>query len=272
MVDEVEAAGEATVGERLRAAREAQNLSLDDVATRTRIPTRHLESIEASEWSRLPASTYSVGFAKNYASAIGLDRDEIGEALKAEMSGYHPRQASTVEVIEPLDPARVMPKWLVLLAVVAVFAVTGALLFMQKRELAGSGDQAASTQGQTSAPANAAAPAASTAAPATPSGPVVLTANDPVWVQVSEKGGATLFQGELKAGQSYEVPATAKAPVLKTGKPEALRVSVGTADAPAIGTPGQTARDVSLLAADLMRGGTATTPTQPAPTNTPVTR
>lgn len=263
MVDEVEAAGEATVGERLRAAREAQGMSLDDVATRTRIPTRHLESIEASEWSRLPASTYSVGFAKNYATALGLDRNEIGEALKAEMSGYNPRQSSAVEVFEPADPARVMPKWLVLLAAVAVIAVIAGLMFMQRRELSGGDDQAASPPVTgTSAPAHTAAPAA--AAPAV-SGPVVVTANDPVWIQVGEKGGATLFQGELKSGQSYEVPANAKAPVLKTGKPEALRISVGTADAPAVGPAGQTVRDVSLLAADLMRGGSNAATGGPTP-------
>jgi cytoskeleton protein RodZ len=35
-----------TVGERLRAAREEKGLSLDDIAAQTRIPRRHLESIE----------------------------------------------------------------------------------------------------------------------------------------------------------------------------------------------------------------------------------
>lgn len=266
MADEVEATGEATVGERLRAAREAQGMSLEDVATRTRIPTRHLQSLEASEWHKLPASTYSMGFAKSYATAIGLDRNEIGDALRLEMSGYNPRQSSTVEVFEPADPARVMPKWLVLLAVVAVIAVIAGLMFMQKRELSGDDGQAAS------APALevAAHPSSNDAAPAPAApaigGPVVLTANEPVWLQVSEKGGANLFQGELKSGQSYEVPAAAKAPVLKTGKPEALRISVGTADAPAVGPAGQTVRDVSLRAADLMRGGTpAAYPTAATP-------
>lgn len=265
MADEVEATGEATVGERLRAAREAQNLSLEDVATRTRIPTRHLESIEASEWSRLPASTYSIGFAKNYAGAVGLDRDEIGEALKAEMSGYSPRQQHAVEVFEPADPARVMPKWLVLLAVVGVIAVIAGLLWWQKRELSGGDEVAASAPADTAAASGNVTAAAPAPAPPAVSGPVVLTANDPVWIAVSEKGGATLFQGELKSGQSYEVPATAKAPVLKTGKPEALRISIGTADAPAIGPAGQTVRDVSLLGPDLMRGPAATAPTPTAP-------
>ncbi len=56
-----------TVGERLRAAREEKKLSLEDVAAQTRIPQRHLASIETAEWDSLPAPTYTIGFAKNYA-------------------------------------------------------------------------------------------------------------------------------------------------------------------------------------------------------------
>ena len=81
----------------------------------------------------------------------------------------------------------------------------------------------------------------------------MITANEPVWIQVKD-GATTLKPGELAAGQSYEVPATATAPVLTTGKPEALRISVGTADAPPVGPAATTVRDVSLLGPDLMRG------------------
>ena len=101
-----------SVGERLREAREAAGLSLEDIATSTRIPTRHLESIEASDFTRLPAPTYTVGFAKNFAGAVGLDRAEIGEQLRAEMGGTRPI-STTAEVFEPADPARAMPKWLI---------------------------------------------------------------------------------------------------------------------------------------------------------------
>ena len=73
-----------TVGERLRAAREEKGLSLEDVAAQTRIPQRHLESLETADWDKLPAPTYTTGFAKSYASAVGLDRTEIGEQLRAE--------------------------------------------------------------------------------------------------------------------------------------------------------------------------------------------
>src|SRR3954452_7681801 len=82
-----------TVGERLRVAREAKGLSLEDVAAQTRIPQRHLASIETADWDSLPAPTYTIGFAKNYASAVDLDRAEIGMQLREEMGGQ--RFAST---------------------------------------------------------------------------------------------------------------------------------------------------------------------------------
>ena len=243
-----------TVGERLRAAREGQGASLEDVAARTRIPTRHLESLEAGDWSRLPAPTYSVGFAKSYASAVGLERNEVAEALRAEMSGYSTKTA-TSEVFEPADPARVMPRWLVIVAVIGVIAVVAGLLYARQRELTGPDEPAAAVD----APAAAAGQAPAATSAAAPSGPVVITANEPAWLQVYQRDGTSLFQGELAAGQSYQLPANAAAPLLKTGKPEALRISVGTADAPSVGS-GTTVRDVSLAPADLLRGGAATPP------------
>ena len=76
-----------SVGERLKAAREKKKLSLEDIADQTRIPLRHLQNLEAGDWSNLPAPTYTIGFAKSYASAVDLDRTEIGEDLRAEMGG-----------------------------------------------------------------------------------------------------------------------------------------------------------------------------------------
>ena len=103
-----------TVGERLRAAREQKKLSLEEIASQTRIPLRHLQSLETGDWSALPAPTYTIGFAKSYASAVGLDRTEIGEDLRTEMGGQR-FEAGSTEVFEPVDPARTMPKWLVTL-------------------------------------------------------------------------------------------------------------------------------------------------------------
>jgi cytoskeleton protein RodZ len=255
MEEELVAADVPTVGERLRAAREEKKLALEDIAAQTRIPLRHLESIERADWDHLPAPTYTVGFAKSYAGAVGLDRTEIGEQLREEMGGQRFATAQT-EVLEAADPARTMPKWLVIGAVVAVILLIALMSWLNRRSL----DQAdePAPPAAVTAPAQQPQPAAPAAAPGVPQGPVVLVATGPAWIQVTDQG-KSLFQGELAPGQTYAVPATAVAPLLKAGKPEALQIKVGSATAPQVGPPGKVASNVSLKPADLMRG-----PAQPA--------
>lgn len=84
-----------SVGARLRSAREAHGLSLDDIAARTRVPTRHLKAIEEDAFDQLPAAPYSVGFAKAFADAVGLNREEIGREFRAEKEGYGAVDAGT---------------------------------------------------------------------------------------------------------------------------------------------------------------------------------
>ena len=246
------------VGQRLRAAREAKGLSIEEVASTTRIPTRHLLSLEQSEWSNLPAPTYSVGFAKNYATAVGLDKVEIAERLRAEMGSVLPAHYTTVsDTLEPVEGNRSMPKRIVFGALAALPLIALALTWLNNRDLAGSDaspvaevDEGAIASGALAAP--------------TAQGPVVITANEPVWIEVRD-GATILRQAELAAGQSFEVPASAARPVLTTGKPEALRISVGTGDAPAVGPAGQRVAAVSLLAADLMRGPASSAAAAPVP-------
>ncbi len=253
-----------TVGERLRVAREEKGLSLDDIAAQTRIPRRHLESIEKAEWDALPAPTYTTGFAKSYASAVGLDRTEIGDQLRAEMGGQR-FAANQAEVFEAADPARTMPKWLVLGAIGAVIVLIAVMSWLNSRSL----EQPEEPTTNASSPAAAGPaqpPAAQVPAPVATAGTaVVLTAIDAVWLQVSGKGGAILFSGMLQPGQTFTVPPTAAAPVLKTGKPEALRINVGNTVAPPVGPPATTVSNVSLLPADLLKGGRAAAPAAAAP-------
>ena len=95
-----------------------------------------------------------------------------------------------------------------------------------------------------------------------------ITATGPAWIQVTDQG-KTLFEGQLQPGQAYTVPATASAPLLKAGKPEALKITVGSAVAPPVGPPGKVASKVSLKGPDLLRGpapaaaGPAPAPAQP---------
>ena len=275
-VDEEVVESEApTVGERLRAAREEKGLSLEDVAAQTRIPQRHLESIEKADWDSLPAPTYTTGFAKSYAGAVGLDRFEIGDQLRAEMGGQR-FTANPADTFEPADPRRTMPKWLVLGAVAAVILLVAGMSWFNQRSLEEPDEANGVAAAETTTPNPTASqqPAQLAAAPANQ--PVVLSATAPVWFQVSEKGGSTLFSGMLQPGQTYAVPQTATAPVLKTGKPEALRISVGNQVAPPVGPAATTVNNVSLLPADLMKAGAAapaaTAAVAAAPPATPQTR
>ena len=254
-----------TVGERLRAAREEKKLSLEDIAAQTRIPQRHLESIEVADWEKLPAPTYTVGFAKSYASAVGLDRTEIGDQLREEMGGQR-FASSQSEVIEAADPARTMPMWLVIGAILAVVLIVVVMSALNRRSLEQTAEPPASTE-EASAPAAAppaAAPAQQPAPAAAATGPVVLSAVEPAWIQVTDQG-KTLFEGMLQPGQTYPVPPTAAAPLLKAGKPEALKVTVGSAVAPPVGPPGKVASKVSLKGPDLMHGGPQPGAPQPQP-------
>ena len=255
----------APAGERLRIAREAKGLSLEDVAAQTRIPRRHLENIEKADWDSLPAPTYTIGFAKSYASAVDLDRTEIGDQLRDEMGGQ--RFASTsADVFEPADPRRTMPKGLVIGAILAVIVLVAVMSWLNKRSLEEptAADNAAVAEASSPSTAPSTSSAQAPAPVAAPQGPVVLTATAPVWLQVSQKGGATLYSGKLQPNQTYTVPQNATAPVLKTGKPEALKVTVGTTAAPPVGEPATTVSNVSLLPADLMKTPQTAPPSAPA--------
>jgi cytoskeletal protein RodZ len=265
-MDETEPDDVVTVGQRLREAREAKGLSVEDIAAQTRIPTRHLTSLEVSEWDKLPAATYSVGFAKSYAAAVGLDRDEIGTSLRAEMGGTRLAAASP-EIYEAADPGRTMPKGLVIAALALLVVVVLALSWLSNRSIEGDQPVAEAADAVASPAAVVATPAPAPVA----AGQVVLTATEPVWVDIKD-GDVTLKQAQLSAGERFEVPATAAAPALTTGKPEALRISVGTAQAPAVGEPGKKVSGVSLKAADLMRGPAPATAVAPPPAAKPAPR
>ena len=265
MADRVHDQGHRTVGDRLRVAREAKGQTLQELALQTRIPIRHLEHIERGEWDSLPAATYSVGFARSYAQSVGLDPSEIGGEVRQQLGLSRSATGPVTAQYEPADPARVPPRSVALItAAIAIVAVIAFLIW-----------QSSAVDDPTPEPqiveAPVAAPKAAPAGPAAPSpapasGPVVLTAIEDVWLRIEEAGGgAALYQGTLKAGERYEVPAGAQAPQLRTGRAQSLRVTVGETVMPQLGPPDRTVSKVSLRAADLVaRLQTAAPPAGPA--------
>src|SRR5690625_163564 len=65
------------IGETLREAREANNLSLDDIQEMTKIQKRYLAAIEQDDYHALPGRFYARAFIKEYAQSVGLDANEV---------------------------------------------------------------------------------------------------------------------------------------------------------------------------------------------------
>ncbi len=71
-------------GAALRAARERVGWSLEDLAPALRIRLQYLEALEAGRIGELPGNAYALGFLRAYATALGLDPNEIARRFKAE--------------------------------------------------------------------------------------------------------------------------------------------------------------------------------------------
>jgi cytoskeletal protein RodZ len=76
-----------TVAEQLRMAREAKNLTVQQVADATKIRTDHIRALEDGNFAAFSAPVYIRGSVKNYASHLKLDLPQITAALDAELKG-----------------------------------------------------------------------------------------------------------------------------------------------------------------------------------------
>lgn len=246
--------GVTPIGQRLREAREAKGLSIEDIAAKTRIPKRHIESLESADFARLPAPTYTMGFVKSYAGEVGMDRDEAGAQLREEMDGFRPPM-ETVEGFEPADPNRAMPGWLIWTALILLIGAIAFFIWYNERSLVGDGEidpPALTSIGTEDAETQP-------EAGIVPANNVVLIANEAAWVRVTD-GDRVLIARELAAGESFVVPSDANAPRLETARPEVLRITVGNRDAPQVGPAGERVTNVSLIGTDLLGGSQTQAP------------
>lgn len=242
-----------TVGEKLRAAREAQGLDLPEIASRTRIPQRHLEAIEKGNYAGLPSITYALGFAKAYARAVGADEVAIARDLRTELH-RNPERAAPVPAYETSDPARVPPRGLAIFGVIlALVLIAGAIVYYGTDLFRGAAP-APETLATEEPVANAAdnGTLAITATPVTAGGgQVSLIALDTVWIRVTDARGQKLVEKELAAGERYDVPGDADHPRIRTGGPEKIQVTLNGSNVDPLGRAGTTV-DVEV-SADALR-------------------
>ena len=191
----------ASLGARLRQAREARNLSLRELSDQTRIARRYLEAIEADDYKELPGGIFNRSFIKAYARAVGFNEAEAVSAYTevARAHGEQPdelptsRQQSRIYMDgdNSRSPFVTALLSLVILAIISLGIYAG-LHYYQRRNA----DAAAA---QTNAPAAATAtnanpgtndqtlPAQQQGAPASPD-PAAASATAGLNVQIKAKG------------------------------------------------------------------------------------
>ncbi|MEO0062914.1 MAG: hypothetical protein RLZZ08_1474 [Pseudomonadota bacterium] len=261
-----------SAGRRLRAAREASGMNLEQVAAETRISMRNLVAIEDGAFADLPGRTYAIGFSRSYARLLGLDPEAIVGDVRHELDQQAPEQPERPDSLEPGDPARVPSSRLAwAMAGVLVLALIGVFFAMRSMfspavELPSLVAQERAQQAAIAAARPA--PVAPGAAAAAPGGPVVFTAlEDGVWVKFYDANDQQLMQKLMTKGESYTVPADAVGPQLWTGRPDALAITIGGKAVPRLSEDDRTVRDVQIGAAALL----ARPAPAPAPVSAPAT-
>lgn len=248
-----------TAGERLREARESQGLSLAEVAARTRVPLRHLEAIEQSNYSGLPSHTYSVGFAKAYARAIGMDEVAIARDVRGQADAV--QRPPEYQPYELQDLKRQPPKGLAMgVTIAAILVLIAAGLYFGTTLFRGDGETAVAAPASEIMPE----PVAPDPVP-TPvaSGQVTLTATDLVWLRIYDADGKSIYEAEMKPGDRFDVPPDANRPMINVGRPDKLQVSVNGSNVPPLGDGARAIKDVEISAEALLARGTTPVTTDP---------
>jgi cytoskeleton protein RodZ len=250
------------VGERLRILRESAKLDLNDIATRTRIPLRHLEAIERGDYAALPSQTYAMGFTRSYARALGTDDVPLIASLREELGREDPALRGQLPY-ELTDPSRVPSRLL-------AWTFAGLALLMAigygvwRTQYYGDDDVTpVPSEVAAEAPPPVAETSGNTVAPpvAAATGDVVLTATAPVWLRIYDATKTKLLEKEMAAGETFTVPASADNPQILTGRPDALKVTVGGREVAPLGTAEKSIKDVGISAAALAaRSGPAAGP------------
>ena len=206
------------VGQRLRTAREAAGLSLEDVSARLKMPVKVVQALEAEDWKRLGAPVFVRGQLRSYSRLLGLVTSTTIEAsglapiepTPLVARSYTPRMTRLFEqgtrrlVYIVLTAAIVVPVWL---ATKPHLTGRNDPATVQSLDAPASGEQAVGKS-----PAPVAQPAASAESPVVASmaptmtprpaanAALVLRFSDDSWVQVQAPDGRTLDTGRLPAG------------------------------------------------------------------------
>jgi len=119
----------ATIAQQLRQAREARNLTVEQVADATKIRTDHIRALEEGNYDVFSAPVYIRGFVRTYSALLKLDVPQVMATLVEELgktSNFAEPPSLTGEPRTPLDHLMLwlsLVNWRKSLIVMGVLAV-----------------------------------------------------------------------------------------------------------------------------------------------------
>ncbi|MBI3992570.1 MAG: helix-turn-helix domain-containing protein [Candidatus Lambdaproteobacteria bacterium] len=164
----------AEIGLKLRAVRESQGLTLQEISSRTRINPAFLKKIEDGQLEGLPALAFVRGFVRNYMQVLELDDPQLSaELLKvgeisAESSG--PSQPTGYYDVLTSEPSVPVAKIVVSIVVVLLLVWAAYLIYRVATPEPSESEGVTAVTPADSAPAVAAPQPAMQPAPAAPGG------------------------------------------------------------------------------------------------------
>jgi cytoskeleton protein RodZ len=216
-------------GEWLRRQREMREISLRDIAERTKISLRYLEAMEEDRFDALPAPIFAKGFLREYARYVGLSPDEVVNHYLSVQKPLDLDETKREETRHGRERARKTRGWtwglFLLLAGALLLALVAFFAWAQKR-------QEDSSSSQQTPPPSVAAPAATVAQtsatppPEAPSAPleVSLDFTENCWVEAVIDTKNRLSELRVQ-GESLQLEAK-QSVVLTLGNAGAVEIQV----------------------------------------------
>jgi len=97
-----------TIGAGLKAVRQSQGLSLDEVVAMTKVRAAYLAAIEAMDVEHLPSRPFTIGYVRAYAEALGVDPSRAVAKFRADAPEEQHELPNPIGVDNDTDPRRGM--------------------------------------------------------------------------------------------------------------------------------------------------------------------
>lgn len=81
-----------SIGEFFKQVRETKGLTVDEVASKTRIRTDFVKALEEGNFAKLPDQVFARGFVRSYARSLGLDEEDAIHRFTQSAGAFYEKQ------------------------------------------------------------------------------------------------------------------------------------------------------------------------------------